>query len=469
MPPLPGRSADMSGPRILAVDDEPGILELCREVLNGAGYQVETASSADAALDRLQASSYDLMLTDLRMPGKDGIALIEATQSLTPDLPVVVITGYPGMEGSVESVRHGAVDLITKPFDTVELCRVVQRSLAEALSRQAHSPAPEELLGSSPAMARLQKILERAAATDSTILVEGESGTGKELVARTLHSRSGRRSGPFMVVDCATLQMRLVDKGRGADDSGPRAGGLRAIMTAARDGSVFLDDVDDLSPSLQSRLLRLLDQATASMASGNQGRSWPRVIAASRGGLRDAVEAGLFREDLYFRLNVIPVRVPPLRERGADLAMLAHGFLAEFARLRQDPPVRITQECLAVLAGYPWPGNVRELRNVVERMLSLADGEEVTVNDIPAELMADVSAGAEASAPGESQIFREAKRRTVVRFERDYIHHLLGEHDGNVTRSAAAAGLNRSAFQRLMRKHGLRSLSYRADLTELRR
>jgi DNA-binding NtrC family response regulator len=458
----------MARARILAVDDEPGILELCREVLNGAGYQVETAAGADAALDRLQENRYDLMVTDLRMPGQDGIALIEATQSLTPDLPVVVITGYPGMEGAMESVRHGAVDLITKPFDTVELCRVVERSLAQASSRSPHTAGPEELLGESPAMTRLRKILDRAAATDSTILVEGESGTGKELVARTLHSRSRRRLGPFMVVDCATLQMRLVDKGRGRDDSGSQGGGLRAIMTAARDGSVFLDDVDNLSPSLQSRLLRLLDQGSASMASGKGVSRRPRVIAASRSDLRAAVAAGRFREDLYFRLNVIPLRVPPLRERGSDLAVLAHGVLAEFSRLRQDPPVRITEECLDALAGYPWPGNVRELRNVVERMVSLADGKEVTVNDIPSELMANATTGVAALTPGECEIFREAKRRTVVRFERDYIHRILGEHEGNVTRSAEAAGLNRSAFQRLMRKHGLRSRSYRSDLAEFR-
>jgi DNA-binding NtrC family response regulator len=271
-----------------------------------------------------------------------------------------------------------------------------------------------------------------------------------------------------MAVDSATLQMRVVSKDRDGEESGPQAGGLRAIMTAARDGSLFLDDVEDLSPGLQSRLLRLLDQAAAALSAGGTARRWPRIIAASRCDLRDAVASGRFREDLYFRLNVIPLRVPPLRERRSDIAVLAHGFVAEFSRLRRSPPARITEDCLEALAGYAWPGNVRELRNVMERMLSLADSQEVTVRDIPAELLAVASAGAGAAAAGGVEIFREAKRRTVARFERDYIDHILGEHEGNVTRSAVAAGLNRSAFQRLMRKHGLRSRSYRAGLWEKR-
>jgi DNA-binding NtrC family response regulator len=271
-----------------------------------------------------------------------------------------------------------------------------------------------------------------------------------------------------MAVDSATLQMRLVNKDRGSEEAGAQAGGLRAIMTAARDGSLFLDDVDDLSPGLQSRLLRLLDQGAAAMSARGPAIRWPRVIAASRVDLRDAVAAGRFREDLYFRLNVIPLQVPPLRERRTDIAVLAHGFLAQFSRLRQNPPVRITGDCLEALTAYPWPGNVRELRNVMERMLSLAEGQEVTVLDLPAELLAVVSAGAASPMAGGMEIFREAKRRTVARFERDYIHHILAEHEGNVTRSAVTAGLNRSAFQRLMRKHGLRSRSYRASLREQR-
>lgn len=452
--------------RILAVDDEPHVLDLCREVLSRDGYAVETAVDTEAALGALRARDYDLVLTDLRMPGRDGLELIREARQLIPRMPIVVLTGYPSIESAVAAVRQGADDVVTKPFDNEHLCRVVRRVLRNAPGTRHQTPGPKLaasslILGESPATVVLRNLIRRAAATESAVLLQGEIGSGKELVARTLHDASKRQGEPFLALDGPALDTVLDRIGFGGGRENPEHSGAQGLRAHAAGGSLFLDDVDELAPGVQARLLRYLDDHGADVPPEHGGGTAKlRVIAASREDLQVAVKAGLFREDLYFRLNVIPLRVPPLRERLEDIPILVNGLLAEYSRLRQEPPRRFSGACLQRLACYSWPGNVRELRNVMERMVSLADGPEVTTADIPAEILQ--AAAMEKGVPGESRmVFREAKKFAVGQFEREYLHTLLARHDGNVTRSASAAGLNRSAFQRLMRKYGLRSASYR--------
>jgi two-component system nitrogen regulation response regulator NtrX len=448
--------------RILAVDDEPHILALCREVLTQDGYAVETAADTDAALRELRAGKYDLVLTDLRMPGRDGLELIRDARRLTPGLPIVALTGYPSIESAVAAVRQGADDVVTKPFDNEHLCQVVRRVLEGSPGNgrsvsAAKLAAPGRILGESRATVDLRALIRRASATESTVLLQGEIGSGKELVARTLHDASPRQGEPFLALDGTALNAVLGMIGFAGEEEDPDREEVQSLPANVGSGSLFLDDVDELAP----RLLRFLDDHGAQVAGKHgPGAIRPRIIAATRGGLQAAVQAGLFREDLYFRLNVIPMRVPALRERLGDIPVLAQGFLAEFSRLRQEAPKRLSGACLQRLASYSWPGNVRELRNVMERMVSLADGSEVTTADIPPEILQAVATME--GLPGEARmVFREAKKHAVGQFEKEYLHILLARHDGNVTRSASAAGLNRSAFQRLMRKYGLRSTSYR--------
>ncbi|MCZ6600758.1 MAG: sigma-54 dependent transcriptional regulator [Acidobacteria bacterium] len=456
----------MGSLRILAVDDEPQVLDLCREVLSQDGYAVETATDTDAALGELRGGDYDLVLTDLRMPGRDGMELIREARRLTPHLPIVVLTGYPSIESAVAAVRQGADDVVTKPFDNEHLCRVVRRALQNSPrdGRKVAAPqlaASSRILGESRATVDLRDLIRRAAATESTVLLQGEIGSGKELAARTLHDASRRQGKPFLALDGTALNTVLGMIGFAGEEEDHDCEGAQSLPANAGAGSLFLDDVDELAPGLQAKLLRFLDHHEAQVApKQGAGAARPRVIAASREDLQAAVKAGTFREDLYFRLNVIPLRVPSLRERLGDIPVLVQGFLAEFSQLRQEPQKRFSGACLERLASYSWPGNVRELRNVMERMVSLVDGIEVTTTDIPAEILQAVAT--EKGMPGEARmVFREAKKHAVGQFEREYLHTLLARHDGNVTRSASVAGLNRSAFQRLMRKYGLRSVSYR--------
>ncbi len=469
----------MGAERILAVDDEAGIRELCRDVLAGAGYAVDTATGTGTALERLRDQDYDLVLTDLRMPGRNGLELLHAARAVQPDLPVVVFTGYPSIEVAVEAIREGAEDFLPKPFNTEHLCHVVGRVLARRRLEQENqllrmqlgeSFDAARLRGRSPALRELLGLIHKAAPTDSSVLILGESGTGKELVARSLHGLSRRAARPFVPLDCTAMPETLLESELFGYEKGAFTGATArrpGLMESAAGGTLFLDEIGDLSAALQAKLLRVLEERRVRRLGGQELLPVDvRVVAATNVDLPEAIRQGRFREDLYFRLNVIPLRVPPLRERLEDLSELVQGFLEEFAGRRQDPPRRVDPQALAALEAYAWPGNVRELRNVIERLVSLAAGEEITLADLPAEILA--SAGTGQDRPGMSG-FREAKRRVVDRFERDYLHKLLATHAGNVTRSADASGMNRSAFQRLMRKHRLRSADYRRPLEALRR
>jgi len=465
----------MTGERILAVDDEEHVLHLCRDVLSGAGYRVDTAGEAVSALRRLREASYDLVLSDLRMPGKSGLDLLEEVRSTAPDLPFVVFTGYPSVESAVEAMRGGAVDFLPKPFDNEHLCLVVRRVLDRRrledenrilraqLGERAHET---RIRGGSRAILKLLDLIRRAAPTDSNILILGDSGTGKELVARNIHGLSRRRSRPFVPLDCAALPEGLLESELFGHEKGAFTGALaqrQGLIESAAGGTLFLDEIGDLSVGLQAKLLRMLEERYVRRVGGKDLLPVDiRVVAATNVDLPCAIREGRFREDLYFRLNVIPIRAPSLKERMEDIPVLVEAFLEEFSQQRPEPPRKMSAEALDLLLRYPWPGNVRELRNVVERMMSLATGRVITVADVPPEILVSPPQRETAGTAAADLAFRDAKRCTVDRFEREYLHRLLAVHEGNVTQSAREAGMNRSAFQRLMRKHRLRSSAYRA-------
>ena len=464
----------MRADRILAVDDELHVRELCREVLEADGYQVDVAETAADALERLQQDPYDLVLTDLKMPRESGIDLLRAARKAAVDVPFVLLTGYPSIETAVEAVREGAEDFLPKPFSKDHLARVVRRVLERRRGERRNGQVgpgfsgtlePPRLIGRSRAVERLRELIRRAAPTESNVLILGESGTGKELVARSLHILSPRRLRAFVPLDCAAVPEDLIESELLGHEEGAFAGAVArrpGLIESAAGGTLFLDKIGDLSPRLQAKLLRVLEEGKLRRVGG---REWlpvdVRVVAATQVDLPAAVGRGQFREDLYFRLNVIPVAVPPLRERSEDIPLLVEAFLAEFAGCRPDPPRQLAPAAQEALLGYPWPGNVRELRNTIERMVSLATTRTIELQDAPAEIVAGGVPPSGDEAAASHVAFRRAKRLTVDRFEREYLHCLLTVHGGNVTRSAREAGMKRSAFQRLMRKHQLSSRGYR--------
>lgn len=445
--------------KILAVDGEPSVLRFCRDELSRHGYRVETAACAADAVDLLVRTPFDLVLSDLEGQVTGGTGPVQLFRAVSPGVPIVILAEPPSLEGAVEAMRDGASDVVSKPLDGAHLCRAVERSLS-ARGRSLRVTRPRDHLhGKSPRLRSLLKSLEKAASVHSHVLIQGESGTGKELAARTMHGLSDRRQRPFVVLDCKALP---ADQ-QGRELFGTQAGGgqeRRGLLEAAQGGTLFLDEVGELAMPLQARLLRVLEEGQIQGHEGHAGIPVDvRVAAATRQDLVDAVQCGRFREDLYFRLNIIPIHVPALRERREDIPLLAEAFLREFSRAGQHGPSGWSTEAMQRLSAATWPGNVRELRNAVERMISLAPGEEIGAGDVPPEVLISTPSRDISDEPVVG--FREAKNKTISCFEREYLHRLLAEHCGNVTRSAQAAGMKRSALQRLMRKHQLMSSSYR--------
>ncbi|MFQ5719849.1 MAG: sigma-54-dependent transcriptional regulator [Acidobacteriota bacterium] len=462
----------MTTGHILAVDDEPGVRDLCQDVLEADGFAVDVVADPSAALDRLRRHHYDLVLADLSMPSQSGIDLLRGARHLAPDVPFVILTGHPSIEGAVEAVRAGAADFLAKPIDSTRLTAVIHDVLFRTGSRAGHAPddslsaASSRLLGHSPAMEDLRRLIDRAAPTESNVLIQGETGTGKERVALALHRRSRRHARPFVTAECAAVSDELLEVelfGRGTGRSPLHTDREAGLLVRADGGTLFLDEIGEMSHRVQAKLLRVIEGGSLPVPGG--GRPVPvdlRVVAATPVDLRARVSTGAFREDLFFRLNVIPVEVPPLRARRRDIPVLVDAFIEEVAACRPDPPRCITAEVMDLLMRYPWPGNVRELRNVVERMVSLAVGPDIGVADVPDEIISGDGDVAEPGMGGEAPMeFRRAKRQMVDRFERRYLHRLLSAHGGNVTRAARSSGMKRSAYQRLMRKHGLTSRAYR--------
>ena len=471
----------MTSARILIVDDEPDMLDNCARILTRLGYHCVNAQNGEAALGEFERQRPDLVLTDLKMPGMDGMALMARLHETDPDLPVVMITGFASIESAVAAVREGAFDYLPKSFSVDQLRVAVERALRQRglqvenrnLRKQLQQALGfENVVGRSPAMAQVFELVKKAARSEANILVLGESGTGKELIARAIHANSPRAGGPFVPVDCASLPEQLLESELFGHEKGAFTGAVRTktgLVEAAHRGTLFLDEIGDLPAPLQVKLLRALQERQIRRVGGTGLVDVDvRVVSATNRNLTEAITKGQFREELYYRINVIAIRLPPLRERAGDVRLLAHAFLKRFGHGRVTG---LDEAAADALDRYRWPGNVRELQNVIERACALVDGAMITVKDLPDNVLRPAAAAASPTIPeakadgavlpaevtaGSNLTLREAKDQWLQVLEVSYLRDLLARHDGNVSSAAKAAGIDRKTFHRLISKYDIR-------------
>ena len=456
--------------RILVVEDERAIQIALTGLFKKQGYEVVVASSADAAIVAIQNDSFDLVLTDLALgKGKTGMDVLHACHDERPGTPVILITAHGSEKLAVAAMKAGAADYVPKPFDNDEIRLVVERALDRTRLEREHRLLLDRvhrehglgaMVGTGAAMRAVFETIQKVAETDLTVLVRGESGTGKELVAQALHERSRRSARPFVCVNCAAISAELVESELFGHEKGAFTGAdARRVgrFEAASDGTIFLDEVGDMPLGTQAKVLRVLQEKTlVRVGGGTSVRVGVRVVAATHKDLESEVRAGRFREDLYYRLSVIPILLPPLRERPEDLPALTSRFLSAVAERLDRKPMPIEAAALARLARHAWPGNVRELKNVLERAAVLAAGASVTEADLA--LDPKVKPAISASAKSiEALPFAEAKRHLIEDFERTYLLAALKRNDGNVSRTAESIGMVRQSLQQKIRELGLRS------------
>ncbi|RMG11527.1 MAG: sigma-54-dependent Fis family transcriptional regulator [Planctomycetota bacterium] len=454
--------------RILLVEDDASLRETLCDGLREDGFEVSCAASAEEALRFLSRSRPEALVTDLRMKGMSGLELCRRARELDPRLPVVVMTAFGDMEAAVEAIRAGAYDFLAKPFEaealTISLDRAVQnRRLQreiEGLQQRLREARPVgSLIGDSPELLELADLIDRAAQSDATVLVTGETGSGKELVARALHERSARRGRPFVAINCAAvpealLESELFGHVRGAFTDARRD--RRGLFQQAEGGTLFLDEIGDMPLPLQAKLLRVLqERRVRPVGSDSEQAVDVRVVAATHRDLEEAVEEGTFRRDLLYRINVIHIAVPPLRERGNDVLLLAQHFLREHAE-RSGRPVRgISTEAAAKLLAYDWPGNVRELENCIERAVALTRNEEIGVEDLP-ERVRDW-------APPPDLDVSEGELLPLEEVERRHILRVLEAVGGNKARAANVLGIGRKTLYRKLERYRARAASKAAE------
>ena len=459
--PRPGPD-DLSRKRILVVDDEHSIRKVLQALLMREGHAVDLATNGAEAISRLGEESYELVITDLRMPGVDGMELLGFCAQQLPGLPVIVITAHGTVDTAVEALKLGAYDYITKPFEQDELRMVIDKALRreEASRGVLHEDAAGRfaIIGRTPSMKQVYSLIEKVADSPTTVLIGGESGTGKELVARALHDHSSRSPGPFIQVNCGAIPEALFESELFGYEKGAFTGAVASKpgrFELAHGGTLFLDEVGELPLDLQVKLLRVLQSGSYERVGGVRSlTSDVRVVAATNRDLIREVKRGAFREDLYYRLNVIPIRLPPLRERAEDIPLLVEHFLAKF-NTRLGKAVRsVTPEAMAALMAYGWPGNIRELENLMERSVLLADAPTLGVRDLP-------GLGSPALEPEDGEDVDELGLKDYVRvytarLERARIQRALEQEEGNVTRASRRLGISRKSLQTKMKDYGLR-------------
>ena len=460
----------MSKTRVLVVDDKENILNLLRAILEDF-YDVATAPDAERALESATTSAPDVVITDMRMPGMDGLALMQAFKRQDPDVEVVLMTAYGTVQKAVEAMKAGAYDYLTKPFEPDEVLLTIARAAErKQLRTQARNlrfaldaaDRYDRLLGKSPAMQAVFGLLQRAALSDATVLIMGEAGTGKELAARAIHHASLVSPGPFSRVDCgARLADGLTEAaliGLGEESPATSTG----EPSAYRAGTLLLENVDRLPLGLQAELTQVLQRRRAGSDVIGHATSGVRVISTTNVDLKAAASAGSFRGDLYYLLNVIGVRLPPLRERKEDVPLLAAHFLETHSAKHSTPIEGFTTEALEALVRYDWPGNVRELESAVERAVALIDDTRIPVEALPDDVRL-WNAGEKAMTNLALLSYREAVDVARDRGTREYLIALMREFGGAVTKAAERAGVERESLHRLLKRHGLRSNEFKDD------
>jgi two-component system nitrogen regulation response regulator NtrX len=446
---------------ILIVDDEPGVRSALGGVLRDEGYTVDAVDSGEACLDRLSRQPYDVVVLDIWLPRMDGLATLTRMREREFDAEVVIISGHGSVEAAVRAIKMGAYDFVEKPLSLDKTVLVVRNALrqrrlqAENIALRAKVDAQHTMVGESHAMSRLRDQIAMAAPSNGRVLIFGENGTGKELVARNIHAMSRRRAAPFVEVNCAAIPEELIESELFGHVRGAFTGAVadrRGKFETANGGTIFLDEIADMSLKTQAKVLRVLqEQVMEAVGGSTRIRVDARVLAATNKDLTEEIRAGRFREDLYFRLNVVPIFVPPLRERPEDTQLLADHFMALLAREYGRRPKAFEPEAVALLRRYSWPGNVRELRNVVERLMIMVPGEVVTAADL-AFLGQGGLVTVRAEAPPDRLVPLHVARDD---FEKGYILHALAVQQGNMSRTADLLGVERSNLYRKMRRFGI--------------
>jgi two-component system nitrogen regulation response regulator NtrX len=448
-------------PSILIVDDEPGVRTALGAVLRDEGYQVEAVESGEACLARVTRGAFDVIVLDIWLPGIDGLQTLGRLRERQIDTQVVIISGHGNIESAVRAIKMGAFDFVEKPLSLEKTVLVIRNALrqqrleAENRALRARVDRTLTMVGESYAMRQLREQVAMAAPTNGRVLIHGENGTGKELVARTVHGLSRRRGGPFVEVNCAAIPEELIESELFGHVKGAFTGAVadrRGKFEIADGGTIFLDEIGDMSLKTQAKVLRVLQEQVVEPVGGTTSvRVDVRVLAATNKDLQAEIREGRFRDDLFFRLNVIPIFVPPLRDRRDDIPLLARHFMQGFATEYGRRAKALDPLAVAALQQYDWPGNVRELRNVIERLIIMVAGDTIISRDL-AFLGTGVLAIAGADPAGETLASLHDAR---ARFERDYILRTLAAHEGNISRTAEILGVERSNLYRKMRSLGI--------------
>jgi len=442
--------------RVMVVDDETVALKNLRRILEKEGYEVSAFSRPLRALKRLKERSCDVIVSDVKMPDLDGLRLLDRAKGVAPDVEVILVTGYASLDGAVEATKQGAFHYLAKPFTPDRLREEVEKALSRKRSREAAEHRSGEagslpvLIGESPGMTRMAELVRQIAPTDCNVLITGESGTGKELVARSLHARSLRSKGPFVAFNCGAFGEELIANelfGHEKEAFTGAVGRKPGRLETANGGTLLLDEVGDMPPSMQLGLLRVLQEREVVRVGGTRPVALDiRVVAATARDLKAALRDGAFRQDLYFRLNVVNIHLPRLSERREDIPLLAYHFLSKLrGRVKKD--VRgISPEALEILRGYAYPGNVRELENIVERAMVMCRGRTLQPRDLPGDLSS-------------LELYSHRRPREALlnldELERDYIRHVLRLAGGVRTEAARILGIDRASLWRKMKRHGL--------------
>jgi two-component system nitrogen regulation response regulator GlnG len=477
----------MTLPTVLIADDDRSIRTVLTQALGRSGYQVRTTASAATLWRWVEDGEGDVVITDVIMPDENGLDLIPRIRRIRPELPVIVMSAQSNLSTAVQATQRGAFDYLPKPFDLGDLLAVVDRALKQpalqASQEQAPKPSPDDalpLIGRSPAMQEIYRIIARLTTTDLTVMINGESGAGKELVARALHDYGRRRAGPFVAINMAAIPRELIESELFGHERGAFTGATNRHVgrfEQANGGTLFLDEIGDMPPEAQTRLLRVLQEGEFTTVGGRQPiRANARIVAATHRDLRALIRTGQFREDLFYRLNVVPIRLPPLRERPDDIPVLAQHFLNK-AQSEGLPAKSIDPAAMAMLSAYRWPGNVRELENLIRRLAALVP-QPVITESILAQELSDYAAAEEPATSANDEpdtmaavVERHINRllatiresgeegvlyeRALAELERPLIRMTLAETRGNQIRAAALLGLNRNTLRKKIREHGI--------------
>ncbi len=443
---------------ILVIDDEESMRDSCRQTLSRDGNRVRAAADGSTGLSMIEAESFDLIILDLKMPGLSGMEVLKRIKGDDPEAVVIVITGYATIESAVEAMKSGAYDFIPKPFTPDSLRAIVKRALDKRelilenvllRSELEASLGPEVIVGQSKSMKKVEQLVRKVGPTDTTILISGESGTGKELVARAIHRCSGRKDKPFVAVDCGSLVENLFESELFGHVKGSFTGATATKygrFELANGGTLFFDEIGNISLNIQTKLLRVLQEREITKVGSSQViKVDVRIVAATNKDLQEAVKAGIFREDLFYRLSVVPISLPPLRERRDDIALLANYFLKKYNKKRKKNIRSITDRAMEALVEYDWPGNVRELENAIERAVVLAENEVIKPSDL-------LYYGLSVERPASSDV---GTPRRLIDVEKEHITETLNMFKGHRGKTAEWLGIDRKTLRSKLKKYGI--------------